>query len=1359
MQHHSKSGAVGLIVGDTYYIRVYTATNTAGQSATFNVCLTSPPVNDECVNAFPVTINTGQTCDPANTISGNTNSATASIAALTPPLTAAGCGQANSDVWYKFVATSISETINISNVVPTPATATTLKLNHSVFSGDCTNLVNLYCSTNYTSIATGLTIGNTYFIRIYTAANNPDQSATFHLCITSPPANDNCANATSVTVNSGQACLPQNNVGGNTFGATNSLALVGTTCGLADDDVWFKFVATSISATISINDIVANPAQATALKLNYAVFSGSCGALTQLTCSTNGIDNVSGLVIGNTYYVNVYTPANTVGQSATFNICITSPPANDDCINATNIVVNSDQTCLPANNAVGNTFGATQSNPVLVPALAGANCGPTSKDVWYKFTATSTSHAISLNNVVFTPNNIATLKLNFSVFSGDCNNLTKLYCSAANGINALNLTVGATYYIRVYTTNNTTAQSATFEICITSPPVNDNCINASTVTVNTGQVCDILNNVAGNTLGATASSPALNPAVTGAGCGTAASNDVWYKFVATNSSVSINLNDVVVTPTPATAVSLNYAVFSGDCTALTKLYCATTENSNASGLIVGNTYYIRIYLPANIDGQSATFNLCISLPPPNDDCLNAINVPVNLTYDCTQTVTGNTLGATASLPTVTGAGCGTTDDDMWYKFVATSPILFLNLDIITSTNNLVTLNHSVFSGDCTTGLTKLYCSTTPNSVASNLIVGNTYYVRVYTALATTGSSAIFKLCIKTPPPPGPNNECANALPIVVNTTALCNTFTAGNIIGATGSTFADPAPACTGNANDDVWFSFVAANTFHFVSLTDVEGSTLDLNFAVYSGTCGALVKEYCSAAGSLTSTYPNFVVGQTYYVRVWSNPATTQYSTFNICVRSVSTCETAEPACGVNSEQSLIFANTTGVLSTGQIACLFGSPNPTYFYLRVEQSGTLIYQMNQSTSQTNFPTTGAPGLDVDFAAWGPFTSPASCDDIVFGPCSPTPCTNNVASGGTGLYPNGNVIDCSYSGNPQETLTINNAIAGQYYLLLITNFNGAPGFIKLELVNAGQPGAGDNTNLCCAVDLGPDETACGSITLDAVENITEVTAIPSEFVWYFNGSIVPNVTGRYYTVSESGTYKVNGTCGLNGSEPNEIEVTIFDIVTPTIPADYVRCDINLPTDNLADGKSTFDLNTLTPQVLGTLDPTLYNVSYHFSQPDADANPAINPIDLTTPFINTVLNNQTLYVRVEHKDLTTCFATVQAKLIVTPSPIADFTYSDLEYCKNTTVIPTPILVLPAALGTFTYVADPALAELSLDPATGVINLATSDAGDYIVTSTILAANGCAEVNTAKILESPIHHWQTSIMHKPIIAAMA
>ena len=748
-----KSGAIGLIVGDTYYIRVYTATNVTGQSATFNVCLTSPPVNDECVNAVPVTVNPDQTCNPLNTISGNTNSATASLAAFTPPLTALGCGQANNDVWFKFVATSISETISINNIVPTPATATTLKLNHSVFSGDCNNLVNLYCSTNNISIATGLIIGNTYYVRIYTAVNNPDQSATFDLCITSPPVNDNCINAANVTVNSGQECVAANNVSGNTFGATNSLSGIPPTCGLADDDVWFKFVATSISATISINDIIATPTQTTALKLNYAVFSGNCGALLQLTCSTNGIDNVSGLVIGNTYYVNVYTPSNTVGQSATFNICITSPPVNDDCVNATNIIVNSDQNCLPANNANGNTFGATQSNPVLIPALTGASCGPTSKDIWYKFTATSASHAISLNNLVFTPNNITSLKLNFSVFSGDCNNLSKLYCSAANGINALNLVVGATYYIRVYTTNNITAQSATFEICITSPPVNDNCINASTVTVNTGQECNILNNVSGNTLGATASTPALNPPITGANCGNATSNDVWYKFVATNSSVSINLNDVVITPFPATTVNLNYGVFSGDCNNLVKLYCGLTTNSNATGLIVGNTYYIRIYLPANIDGQSATFNLCISLPPPNDDCLNAIDVPVNLTYDCTQTVTGNTLGATASLPAVTGVGCGTTDDDMWYKFVATSPILFLNLDIITSTNNLVTLNHSVFSGDCTTGLTKLYCSTTPNSVASNLIVGNAYYVRVYTALSTAGSSAVFKLCIKTPPPP------------------------------------------------------------------------------------------------------------------------------------------------------------------------------------------------------------------------------------------------------------------------------------------------------------------------------------------------------------------------------------------------------------------------------------------------------------------------------------------------------------------------------------------------------------------------------------------------------------------------------
>jgi gliding motility-associated-like protein len=1265
----SSLDATGLTPGDTYYIRVYNASATPTTFATFDLCITSPPVNDECVNAAPITINTGQTCLPANNATGNTYGATASLPILTVPLTGAGCGATNKDIWYKFVALNAAQTINISNIVPTPSTAS-VTLNFSVFSGNCTSLTKLFCNTSNTLDATGLTIGDTYYIRVYNSSATPTSFATFDICITSPPANDECVNSTPVTVNTGQTCLPVNNVAGNTFGATTSLPiltvpLTGTGCGQTNKDVWYKFVASYVSQTISINNVVSSPVTP-AVVMNFSLFSGTCSNLTKLYCSTASTLDATGLTVGDTYYIRVYTATNVVNQSATFDLCITSPPVNDECAFALPVTVNTGQECVPTNNVAGNTYGALPSLPILAVPLTGTGCGQTNKDVWFKFVATNTSQTVSVNDVVFSPSS-ATAVLNFSVFSGTCTNLTKIICSTTSNVNVLGLTPGETYYVRVYPSTNVVGQSATFNICVTSPPVNNNCDMATEVAVNLDQNCFAPNNALGNTYGATPSLPILTVPLTGTGCGQA-NEDVWFKFVAANTSQTISINDIVFTPATA-AAELNFSVFSGPCTDLTKILCSTLNVANATGLIPTQTYYIRVYAKTAVVGQSAKFKVCITSPPINDLCVNATNVPVNTNYNCIQNTYGNTLGATSSTPTLTGAGCGVTDDDVWYKFVATNAVQFINLDVVTSIPFDVTLNHTVFSGDCNS-LVKLYCSTNGNSVATGLTVGNTYYIRVYTSASTPDKRAVFKLCIKSPPPPATNDECITAIAAPVNLGGVCTLLTQGNIIGATQSNVPNTAPTCVGISNDDVWFSFVATADTHFVSLLNVEGTSLDLNYAVYSGACGALVKEYCSAAGVLSSTYTSYVIGQTYYVRVWSNLATSQTTVFDLCIRSISTCETAEPFCGGGPTNSLVFENTTGIPSTGQIACLFTTPNPTYFFLQVNETGALAYDIRQSTDINNFPTTvGPPALDVDYVCWGPFNSAQACSQIEFGPCSPVPCPNNTTN--PNFYPLGNVVDCSYSGNGFESLSIPNAQAGEYYLLLITNFIGQPGYIKLFQTNYGVPGTGNNANLCCAVDLGATKNICAqSLLLNALELLQNPSSYPGSFVWYKDDVVIPNETGPTITVTESGTYKVVGTCGLNTISDD----VIVNLTRPAIPetlADYGVCD-----DATNDGFAAFDLTTINAQALGTLDPLLYNVTYHLTQ--IEANLGTGSMATTSPYTNTTVNQQTIYVRVEEKTVATCYSTVAVTLRVNPLPAKPIIADIKECLLNPIQTLTPIV---------------------------------------------------------------------------------
>src|SRR6188472_114683 len=67
-------------------------------------------------------------------------------------------------------------------------------------------------------------------------------------------------------------------------------------------------------------------------------------------------------------------------------------PANNDCVNATNLSVNSP--CIAGTTDVGTV----QGGEVTTPACAG---GPFTQSVWYKFTATATHMYVQLNLTTF----------------------------------------------------------------------------------------------------------------------------------------------------------------------------------------------------------------------------------------------------------------------------------------------------------------------------------------------------------------------------------------------------------------------------------------------------------------------------------------------------------------------------------------------------------------------------------------------------------------------------------------------------------------------------------------------------------------------------------------------------------------------------------------------------------------------------------------------------------------------------------------------------------------------------------------------------------------------------------------------
>ena len=305
---------------------------------------------------------------------------------------------------------------------------------------------------------------------------------------------------------------------------------------------------------------------------------------------------------------------------------------SNDCATAT--VLTPGATCV---NTAGTTAGATQSIPGCV--------GTADDDVWYQFTATGTSHQITVTaSAGFDPV--------VQLFSGTCATLSTLACMD-NGLTGENetiyatgLTNGQTYRIRVYHYYSGAPTTSTFSICVTNPPAapsNNTCGGATALTVNT--TCSA---TSGTTLGATQSS---------VGCAGTADDDVFFSFVATNSVQTITVN-------PSATMDAVVELYSGSCASLTSIQCQDVgftdgnEVINAVGLTPGTTYYVRVYdYYASTGG--APFTICVTgaatSAPSNDEPCSAISIPV-VTSACNYlsfTSVGATTTATPGAPSAT----------------------------------------------------------------------------------------------------------------------------------------------------------------------------------------------------------------------------------------------------------------------------------------------------------------------------------------------------------------------------------------------------------------------------------------------------------------------------------------------------------------------------------------------------------------------------------------------------------------------------------------------------------------------------------------------------------------------------------
>ncbi|MBL7921413.1 MAG: gliding motility-associated C-terminal domain-containing protein [Bacteroidia bacterium] len=1117
--------------------------------------------SDNCSSAPTLVVNA--TC--SSPTAGTSIGATQSIAGCT--------GNADDDVWYKFVATATSHSFQVAGSASFDAVV-------EFFSGTCSTLNSINCvdATNTggteSGLISGLTIGNTYYVRIYHYFAGSG-SSTFTTCIMNAPAapsNDACINAINLTVNAG--CI---NTPGNTYGATQSQA---PCVGNSNDDVWFSFTATNYTQTIQVTPSANMDAV-------FELFGGSCGSLTSLNCIdnglTNGIESITavGLTTGNTYYIRVYDYYS--GGGYPFSICVSGNAAgpgqpNDNPCNAIQLpAVTSD-----CNYLQFSTVGATQTGTTLAPAPSSCAGGSSpfmggfaagTKDVWFKITVPANG------NVFITPQpNLGAGYITdgvMALYSGaSCSALTQIACSddysaypsTANDflpyIAATGQTPGATLYLRYFA--YATAQGS-FGICVQSP-TNDNCSSAL-------NICD-LNGYSGSTSAAYSADRPCNmfgnnetnagvdqpngtntggPFGQGGSWGVGSpffdvniNNNSWIQFVAASTSASfkINVGNCWVGNYPSGGLQMQIFSAAAACCSFVPVSDfkegSTTFTVNAVGLTVGNNYYLMIdgyagdicnYTINALTGVSfANISASTSSICPGASVL--LTGPAGATSytwlpsGANTSTLSVTPGSTITYTLIAGGVCGYKQTLTKQIVVNPLPSVIINAGSPISTCGTQTLTLTG-SGASTytwnTGPTSNTISISPSSTTSYTLTGTSAAGCVNSTVTTVTVNPLPTTTVS----PSSNTICSGSSATLSASGA--NTYTWST--GSTSTIITVSPPSAT-------VYTVTGTNSFGCTKSQTVNVSVNGLptintsSTTICAGATGTL-----NASGGVSYVWSNSSTGSSINV---SPASTTNYTVVGTAANSCTNSAIAQvsvnslPFISVNS--ATICSNTSATLIAGGGNIYNWSNSASGPSITVNPSANTSYTVTgtASTGCTNTAVSAITVLNIPQLTSTPSVSPSNCS------ASTGSITSVVITGAPALTYTWTNGASAVVGNAAN---LNTQPAGTYNLLVKDGQGCFNSFGPYSISNPGAPAAPSAS--ASAVSL----CAGGTINLFSSSSFSA----PTNFNWSGPNSFSstaqnPVISGA--TNIMSGVYSVYATSsGCSGPATN-VSVTVNNNPTP-----------------------------------------------------------------------------------------------------------------------------------------------------------------------------------------------------------------
>lgn len=383
---------------------------------------------------------------------------------------------------------------------------------------------------------------------------------------------------------------------------------------------------------------------------------------------------------------------------------------------------------------------------------------------------------------------------------------------------------------------------------------------------------------------------------------------------------------------------------------------------------------------------------------------------------------------------------------------------------------------------------------------------------------------------------------------------------------------------------------------------------------------------------------------------------------------------------------------HSNSTASYGSVGCLSSTPNPTWYYVTLTENGTVTLNLKQVNNNGN-------PIDVDFAAFGPFNSPADVCYSLGYPLNPS-------------Y----ITDCSFSPSASENITLSGN-EGNVFAILVTNFNGSPGSVILTQTS------GSEINCNPVVALGPDLVLCNTASYELTATVTNPgKPQPFTYTWYMDDNTTPFNPEIIATTNVSQTISVheNGTHNyrVEVTTPQPFSTTAIDAVTVSMSHPFTATEP--PPLFLCSEDITAQIDLSSINFLGNLPATEYTISGIYSS-ETDAISGQNPINITTPF---TAATQTLYISIADALVPSCKKVVPLSVIINQPVLASFRYAATETCETAMPL-SPIFNEGAVAGTFSA-NQPGLA---LDATTGVIVPKESKPGTYLVTNTVAATTYC------------------------------